>query len=320
MSTTTFTYLPALPTELRIMIWEPAIATHVEDFANSIPGSVYDVWAEGRRHAQIPYEWSRLPLKLRVRDPYDGRKMRLEENEFESLVNSFPISAVSREVRNQVAEFCRTLVPDIEFEYTTVSNLFSLEPPAPEDGEDPVVLRNVHCLPGAETLEHVFAKPTSLTVCGGRDQFKSPEHFVSMINRFFGDRVERLSLESWAGHHLPDPQKRPYWASSVEAAVDIEPTFIIDAKHDPSMIFLTPDRKLHVVRQTWEDRRYAITRIARHLLEFYDILDASVTTLPRLKHIDLKLDVQVWDSEWTYIKSSCKDGVLSVNIKEVAIF
>jgi hypothetical protein len=68
-----------------------------------------------------------LPLRVYVRGPYDGRKTRLEVNEFERLVNSLPISAVSCEARSQAADLCRSRVLLIELIYYT-SEPGSLDP------------------------------------------------------------------------------------------------------------------------------------------------------------------------------------------------
>jgi hypothetical protein len=221
MSATTFRQFPELSFELRTMIWLRAIAAQVQDLTDSLPRWFSGEWAERRRqafigHDNLPPSKTRLLLKVRIRDPYNGRKMRLEEDDFETLVNCLPISAVCREARAHAGEFCCTLAPHVQFEYDT-SQLWSLD--APEDGADPVLLRYVHCISGAETLEHVFAQPATLTVYGGRGRFKSPEHLVDMVNRFFGNRIERLILELWIDSC--DPLERPYWATPVEAPVNM---------------------------------------------------------------------------------------------------
>ena len=221
MAATTFTQFTNLPKELRIPIWLQAIATQVQDIADGLPRWFCGGWAERRRQAILGYDTlpSSQPkrfLRVYIRDPYEGRKMLLEEDDFETFINCLPISAVSRESRTLVAEFCRTLAVHMEFEYTT-SNLLSLEPP--EDGAEPVLLRDALCNPAAETLEHFYAQPTTLTVLGRRGEFKSPKHLVDMVNRFFGEKIERLILELWI--ESGDPQERPYWSDSLEVPEDM---------------------------------------------------------------------------------------------------
>jgi hypothetical protein len=122
-------------------------------------------------------------------------------------VDCLSISAVCREARICVAEFCQPLVPHVRCKYETCP-LWSLKPP--KDGSQPVVIRNLHCQPEAETLKHFFSQPTTLTIDMGR--FKSAEHFVNIVSRFFGNRIQRLVLVQvvCSVDHL----KRAYWADS----------------------------------------------------------------------------------------------------------
>jgi hypothetical protein len=82
----------------------------------------------------------------------------------------------------------------------------------PQQGAQPVVVRNTHCRPGAESLEHFSPRPTTLTVAMG--QFKSAEQFVELLHRLFGCNIERLVLEQIM--ILPDSDKleHVYWADS----------------------------------------------------------------------------------------------------------
>jgi hypothetical protein len=73
------------------------------------------------------------------------------------------------------------------------------------------------------------------------------------------------------------------------------------------------------VEKTWKNGWWAIMTLARHLLKFYEILDVSAEILPRLEHIDLNLQIQGREKEWTRIKSTYKYGVLTVNTKEAVI-
>ena len=209
MSATTFYRFTELPLELRNQIWEFAIASHVENTGNRLPRWFVSPWAERRRQAIVggfPGK-ERPPLCVRILDPYDGLKIRLDEDDFESFVDCFPISAVCRETRVNVAEFCRPLVPHVQLDYSTFP-IWSLKPP--KKGAEPVLLRNLHCLPGAETLEHVFSQPETLTL--NVTWFKSATHLVGMLVRFFGYKIQRLIITTCP--HDGDPVERAYWSGS----------------------------------------------------------------------------------------------------------
>jgi hypothetical protein len=92
------------------------------------------------------------------------------------------MSAVCREASSHAARFCRTLAPLMALEYLNL-DLGSLG--APEEDAQPVSLRDALCSSGAETLEHIDAQPTTLTVYGERRRFKSPEYLAQIVNRFF---------------------------------------------------------------------------------------------------------------------------------------
>jgi hypothetical protein len=216
MSLTAFPLFPELAPELRNRIWEFAIVSHIQDIADRLPRWFNSSWAERRRQAivgSLPGK-DRLALYIHIRDPYNGLKLRFEEDEFESFVDCFPISAVCHETRMNVAEFCRLLAPHVRFEYDT-STLWSLKPP--EKGAEPVVLRSLHWLPGADTLEHVFAQPTTLTVNAGR--FKSAEHLVGIVFRFFSNRIQRLVMNLRVGDNKP--VKRAYWSDPGAAPISM---------------------------------------------------------------------------------------------------
>lgn len=224
MSAASFTQFPELADELRSMIWVHAVDAQIRDMANRAPpprsGGLLSRerrWQAFVGHANLPDRRVRRYLQVRVRDPYDGRKMRLEKDEFETLVHCLPLSAVCREARAHAAEICQALAPHVHFDYDTSPTLYSLDPP--EDGADPVLLRDVHCSPEAESLEHAFSQPTSLAVRWGRSEFKSPEHFVGIISRFFGRRIERVVLQLCID--AQDPRARAYWANHVEEPTDM---------------------------------------------------------------------------------------------------
>lgn len=90
MSTTTFHQFLELAPELRTKIWELAIAKHVQDMVAGFP-----CWLLGamdrRRQAFAGGLAGREKSALvdSIRDPYNGLKMRVEEDDFEGLVCLF---------------------------------------------------------------------------------------------------------------------------------------------------------------------------------------------------------------------------------------
>ncbi len=142
MSLTAFSRFPELAPELRIRIWEFAIASHIQDIADQLPRWFGSLWAERRRRAIVGSSRNGgAGLYVYIRDPYSGLELHFEEDEFESLVDSFPISAVCHETRVNLARFCQSLVLRIIFIYKACT-LWSDKPP--EKGAQPVILRNIH--------------------------------------------------------------------------------------------------------------------------------------------------------------------------------
>jgi hypothetical protein len=216
MPVTAHINFPQLPYELRSMIWTLAAIVQVQHIANTLPDRLSNESAERRRQAFVGHDnlrsdQTRLPLLLNILDPYGGRKIRLDEDGFEAFVNCLPMSAVCGEARSHAALFCRTLAPHMVLEYHNV-NLGMLEPP--EEAAQPMLLRDALCSSGAETLEHVYAQPTTLTVYGGRRRIKSPEYLAHIVNRFFGNKIERLILELRV---QSGERNLPFWADATNA-------------------------------------------------------------------------------------------------------
>jgi hypothetical protein len=178
-----------LPFELRIKIWEFAVPIYVKDLADRLPPAEEYSWAERRRLAltgSIP-EDSKQALRVRILDHPGVLKLRFEENDFETLVASLPISAVCHEARSFVIEFCRPLGAHLRFEYATSPMLTYEET---KDGWEPL---EVPFRQEAEHLERLLWQPTTLTVDLG--SFKSAEHLVDTVVRFFGNKIQRLILD-----------------------------------------------------------------------------------------------------------------------------
>lgn len=337
MAPTVFPLFPELVPELRNRIWEFAIVSSIQDIAVQLPRWFYSSWAERRRRAivaSLSGENKTTLLYVHIRDPYNGLKLRFEEDEFETLVDCLPISAVCRETRMIVAEFCQSLVPRMQFKYDT-SHLWSLE--RPKQGAAPIVLRSVHSNPRAETLEHVFSQPTALAVNAGH--FKSAEHLVGMIFRFFGSRIRRLVMDLKTGSG--NPIKRAYWPGlgvapiSIEAILnhdsrvgpaiidvtkDQEPkisasfwqnmlksevTLDHDFEGDPAIIYITRDRKLYVPERFWQNGIHKKDTTI-HLLKLYEVFHASLERLPHLEYIEMNLEIQGMDVERTRLVTHWK--------------
>ena len=101
MAATTFSLFPELVPELRTTIRLQAIANQFKDIVDSLPPRAYSTWAN-RHWQRLTYvgyntslpERTKVCLMLRTCDPYDARKMRLDENGFETFANCVPISAI----------------------------------------------------------------------------------------------------------------------------------------------------------------------------------------------------------------------------------
>jgi hypothetical protein len=146
-------------------MWSYTAAFQIQAITHRLPPG-FDTPQDEQWQRLVPLErtWNRglakPALRIRVRDPCDGRKLYLEKDDFEALIDSLPVSAVCREARRRAAEICRELVMHMRFEYMKLP-LVSIQPP--QQGAQPVLERNMHCRPGAENLEHFSPQPTTLT-------------------------------------------------------------------------------------------------------------------------------------------------------------
>jgi hypothetical protein len=197
MSLTTFHRFPSLSTELQNKIWQFAISFYI--LKELVPQRL-----RIHRQCDLSKYLNRLDalaricstsVRMHLRDPYNGQKIRLEEDELEGMVNGMTISAVCDDARLQVAEFCRSLVPTIILEYDTdESESLAL----PQKDEECAFVRSVDYEAKAESLEHVFPRPTRVSV-RGPGQFKSAEHMVETVRRFCGSKIQRLTLDDRFG-------------------------------------------------------------------------------------------------------------------------
>ncbi|KAJ4287792.1 hypothetical protein N0V90_012496 [Kalmusia sp. IMI 367209] len=288
-----FTQFASLSKELRDLVWSAAAAIQ---YQQAFVG--YD---------NLPSETRRQPLRVLVQDS-PGRKMRLHINEFQALINYLPMASASREARSHAASFCRNQVKTLDLCYSI---------DAPDERHDTEM---------QQILEPIAVEPTTLMVTKNRFEcpdrsvdLDSSEHLVSVINRMFGTNcIERLVLNLW-GETIDDLEKI-YWPHGAQTQEDVDFVEIRDAKHDPSIVYMTPDRKIHAVRKIWDENRYEITDLAWSLFKFYEILDISKEKLPRLQNIDVEIHTLCWDDVLlTQIKSTFENGALRVNWNDVKI-
>lgn len=209
MLLTTFPRFTELAFELKSKIWEYAIVLHIQDIPDRLPPWFENSWVEGQQREALAGspEETKPALRVRILDPYDGLKLRFDEDDFETFVDCFCISAVCHEARAGVARFCQPLVPHIWCNYNALP-LWSLKPP--KNDAQPVVIRNLRCQPQAQTLRYFFPQPTTLTM--EMRWFKSAEQFVEIVSRFFGNRIQRLILLQIV--NSVDQFDRAYWANS----------------------------------------------------------------------------------------------------------
>ena len=88
-------------------------------------------------------------------------------------------------------------------------------------------------------------------------------------------------------------------------------TIISDPSHHPSTVFLTPDRKIHALEETFREHGSYMEFLTWHLLKYREILDVAAEKLPRLKIIETQLHTRSWDKDLrTRVKATVKDGAL----------
>lgn len=203
--------------ELRSKIWEYATANQLQDiaqrrparFEKRLPPWFQNPWDDGKTYTLDV----KTPLSVCIRDPYDRKKRRFEEGDFERFVDCISLSTVCYEARICVAKFFQPLVPHITCEYTTIPT-WSLQPP--KDSSRPILIRNMRCQTKMDDIKYFVPRPTTLTV--EMLGFKSAEDFVEEVSLFFGNRVERLILVQVVV--LGSGFERAYWADSSAPSVE----------------------------------------------------------------------------------------------------
>lgn len=202
--------------ELRSKIWEYATADQLQDIGQRRPpwfDKRVPPWFENPWDDKWPYGREiKAPLSVCIRDPYNRKKRRFEEGDFERFVDSLSLSTVCYEARIHVAKFCQLLVPHITCDFTPAPT-WSLQPP--KDSSRPILIRNMHCQTKMDDIKYFVPRPTIVTV--EMMLFKSAEDFVKDVSLFFGNRVERLILVlvKTNGSEL----ESAYWADSSAPSV-----------------------------------------------------------------------------------------------------
>jgi hypothetical protein len=202
-----------LPYELRSMIWTFTVDTQIKHIAENLPDHrLSSGKARRRRQAFLNYQLdsdqSRLRLVVRIFDFFKDSRIFYAEDDFQTFINCLPMSLICREARSHVGSFCRKNILHMAFEYFPM-DAASIK----EFNEDPGLApeRAKFASSTAETLERFYPEPTSLTVRAAMRSFRSPEHLAQMVNRFFGNKVERLIL-NFRGNY-DDVWRNPFWGS-----------------------------------------------------------------------------------------------------------
>lgn len=163
--------------------------------AKGFPSTCDDAGAERLRqafvgHDNLPPDTERQPLRLYIHDIDD--KLYLGINEFQILLNRLPVANVCYEARTHAAALCRDRTEVVDLIYT------KQKPGA-----------------GDEILQPIFLRPKTVVVTipyryeKRAVRFRSAGHLVEVVDRVFGDCVERLVLNFWVDAH--NDYEMLYW-------------------------------------------------------------------------------------------------------------
>ncbi|KAF2445321.1 hypothetical protein P171DRAFT_263857 [Karstenula rhodostoma CBS 690.94] len=313
MSATTSIF-PQLPRELRDMIWQAAATVQFEQIADRQLKSCMsqDAYAERLRQAFIGYDslpegTERQPLRVYVYD--SGDKLKLGINEFQTLVNAFPIAAVCTEARFQIVNFCRAQIGLVD--------LFCYHADAP-----PNELSDF----GQELSEPVFNQPMAVVITNSYDKdegpgaFKSAAHLVNILHRVFGNAVERIIMRGWFRSFRT--MEELYWPNAAHLeTLRYMHALTSDQNKEKCAIFMTPERTAYSTVKHLDPKGFKTQYITWHLLKFHEIMDASTHKLPRLQNIEAEQYTYSWDKVFpTRIKATKQDdGILWVDWSDVQI-
>ncbi|KAF2448830.1 hypothetical protein P171DRAFT_220049 [Karstenula rhodostoma CBS 690.94] len=249
--------------------------------------------------------------------------MCIGANEAFSLGDCLPMSAVCHEARSHASHFCRSQMQFIDVHFSNDDN--PGEHRDVQNEADTLHLVNMQPTTVIMTKTTIYDEPYDQPTIN-LFQFASAAHLVDAVTELFGNGVERLILNVWAGSldaidtmywphiELPKAGKtlwRPHWNL----------TIIKDSNHDPSKVFLAPDRNFHAVRDMFREHDERLRVLTWHLLKYHEILVAAAEKLPRLGTIETQLHSRSW---WKYyptrVKATVKDGALWTDWNDVEIF
>lgn len=134
--------------------------------------------------------------------------MRLGVNEFQTFVNCLPVAAVCSEARSVTAAFCRTQAPSVDLFYAPGPPSGVQVPVGDEDESE------------ADISESILAKPTTVMLTYGRHEsgdlpgFESAAHLVDVVERVFGNGVERIVLGPWLDAY--ESLEAAYWPHTAQ--------------------------------------------------------------------------------------------------------
>lgn len=92
--------------------------------------------------------------------------------------------------------------------------------------------------------------------------------------------------------------------------------FDVEPQDNTSIMYATPDRLLHVSKETWREKFQDTIYVASYLIRVRDILDISKDIFPNLKQVDLRLQVHRPGSTWKRINTTVENDKIYTNLAE----
>jgi len=83
---------------------------------------------------------------------------------------------------------------------------------------------------------------------------------------------------------------------------------------DPTLMYITRHGELYVSESFWRTGGWLPKHLAPHLLKIHEMFEASLDRFPDLKHIEVNLEVQGWESQRSKIAMRYESniGVLAI--------
>ncbi|KLU88298.1 hypothetical protein MAPG_07285 [Magnaporthiopsis poae ATCC 64411] len=270
-SSPSFHGFPDLAPELRIAIWDDAIASHLQDALENLP----------------PHLRRRL----------DGKTHFWDDSGHQDLVECFPILAACHEARRRAIDYFRQRAGPRRRLLYFPPHLWRLE--RWRDGAVPIQMSLGHDSDGASS-----SQPPPTTLCLSQGRFASPRQLVGVAARHFGTEIERVVFHFDVGPGSGTAlNSSTYWPNpKCAAGMDVDdlsaPYKIVDnhkhiislniARHGPpeamEVMSVSRDRE---IRRSTKARSHRCYKLAMHLLILMDLVDAARRDLPRLKHFEV---------------------------------